>query len=177
MKSSFAQLFLRLLVLMSLLLNAVGLYWGGYLVNRQLSCCKNCQAEQEDNVCAAQYIYSDSATWLAQGACRDFYYIKRFATNDVFAVLKVADSHLDNTIQFFVGELLVFWSYDDAGRCGKILLVKKDKGLFDEDGDGSFRKLSLAEIDKFRSIIRAKSVGRTDSQKHDSPNGWRHCDL
>lgn len=177
MKSFVAQLFLRLLVLMSLLLNAFGLYWAGYLVNRQLSCYKSCQAGQDDNVCAAQYIYSDCATWLAQGAYRDFYYIKRLATNDVYAVLKVADSHLDNTIQFFVGELLVSWSYDDAGRCGKILLVKKDKGLFDENGDGSFRKLSLAEIDKFCAIIRAKSSGRTGSQKHDSTNGWGHCDL
>ena len=177
MKSFVAQSFLSLLILMSLLLNVFGLYWVGFLVKTQLSGSKSCQAERGDDVCAARCLYADSATWLAEGTYRDFCYIKRFGTNDVFAVLRVSDSHLDNTIQFFAGELLVSWSYDDVGRCGKILLVKKDKGLFDEDGDGLFRKLSLAEMDKFCAIIRTKSFGRPDSQKHDSPNGGRHCDL
>jgi len=153
------------LILASLVLNVIGVYWVWQLMDLQVANNWNCRALLNKNPCGAQYIYADSTTWLARDADNSFYYIKRFGTNDAISVLKVADSHFNNTMQYLLRDMVVSWSYNETGRCRNILLARKGKGLFDKSGDGRFRKLSSDEMGKIRTAMRDTTFGQFDFQE------------
>ena len=138
-----------------------------HLMNLQAVNNWKCRALLNKTPCGAQYIYADSTTWLARDTDNSFYFIKRLGTNDAISVLKVADSHFNNTMQYLLRDMVVSWSYNGTGRCCNILLAKNGKGLFDKSGDGRFRKLSSAEMGKIRTAMRNTAFGQFDFQKCD----------
>ena len=175
-KMSVGKILLVFSLLVSLLLNIIGLYWAGDLAYRQITSHLDCQALQDKDFPATSYVYSDPTTWLMRVSDHDIFYIKRYGTNDVFSILKLTDLqdlHSAGTMQCMLRDLLAVWSYNDSGRCVRILLFKRGMGLFDKNGDGKFRKLSSSEIDKVSAAMVSNPFLRTDSQKCDAGNGGK----